>query len=174
MHPTDWRFMKKGLVVFSFALRADALEPNPCNVRLAKAVERIVAEEDDDVVIVAQWEVARQLRRDNLHPAHAVELRLNGDYLGSEQVWEEAKTLFKELGISEIIPVGNPFLHMYKLQRMLAADGYTVIKRPIGWIGFDPSPENTQWWCKGPVRLVIYAVLQKLFAQHGYGGKQQA
>jgi hypothetical protein len=49
----------KGLVVFSFALRAAVEEPNPCNVRLANVVRRIVKREVDQVVVVAQWEVAR-------------------------------------------------------------------------------------------------------------------
>lgn len=51
----------EGLVVFSFALRKE--EPSPCNVRLAKAVERILskAERATDVLVVSQWEVAKQL-----------------------------------------------------------------------------------------------------------------
>ena len=41
----------KGLVAFSFALGKE--EPNPCNVRLARAVRRIIRKEKESVMVIA-------------------------------------------------------------------------------------------------------------------------
>ena len=75
-----------GLVVFPFALREKAEEPNPCNIRLAEAVKRIVEDEPEEIIIVAQWEVARALESMNVAVEHIVELREDGSYLDSEEI----------------------------------------------------------------------------------------
>jgi hypothetical protein len=152
-----------GLVVFSFALRHQ--EPSPCNIRLAKSVERIAATEQ--LTIAAQWEVARALRADGFTVTISVEPPADGSYLGSEEVWEEAKALFDTLGITEVIPVANPFLHLWKVRKLIEDDGFTVINKRVGWIGFDSSPQNIQWWCRGPLRLTLYAIRQKLSSARG-------
>ncbi|MBW4061735.1 hypothetical protein HJC99_04160 [Candidatus Saccharibacteria bacterium] len=162
----------KGLVIFAFALRGEASEPNPCNVRLGKAAERIIASEEDTLTIVSQWEVSRQLRADGFNPSRSVELQTDGIYLDSEIVWAEARLLFDELGITEVIPVAQPFLQMLKAQHLIAADGFTVTRRRIGWVGFDRR--STQWWTRGPIRLTIYAIGQVLLGIRGHNGKQAA
>lgn len=163
-----------GMVCFSFALRAEDEEPNPCNIRLAKVAERIVDElGGEEVVVVAQWEIARQLRADGYVVAKSVELPADGSYLGSEDVWEDAKDVFKYYDIEKsICPVANPFLHLTKVKKMIVADGWWIIDRKIGRIGFDKL--STQWWTRGPLRLLLYAVLQKLTGLRGHHGHQKA
>lgn len=156
---------KIGLVAFSFALRDVDREPNPCNIRLAKAVERIIQSEYREVVAITQWEITRQLKRDGCMVAHSVELRKDGKYLDSEGVWEEAKEIFRRMGITEVIPVAQPFLQMIKIKAMIQADGFEVIDREIGRIGFDK--ESNQPWTRGPIQLFVYALRQKLTGSRG-------
>jgi hypothetical protein len=164
--------VKKGIVAFSFALRSEAEEPNPCNIKLAKEVERLVDEElaknpAERPVIVAQWEVARQLEADGYDVDMPVNLNQDGTYLDSEGVWKKAVWLFNTLHIRQVIPVAQPFLQMTKIKRMIKADGFVVADRKIKWIGFDNDPRNTQPWTKGPIRLFVYAVRQTLFGSRG-------
>jgi hypothetical protein len=148
----------KGLVVFSFALRAAVEEPNPCNVRLASVVRRIVEREVDQVVVVAQWEVALQLRQYGIPVARVVTPRSDGAYLDSKQVWEQARAEFWDREIDVVIPVAQPFLHLHRVRQLMEADGFSVGRRRIGWIGFDRR--STQPWTRGPVRLLLYAMRQ--------------
>lgn len=161
----------KGIVVFSFGLREEASEPNPCNVRLGKAAERIIAAERE-AVIVSQWEVSRYLCAIGCEPQLTVNLREDGAYLDSEGVWAEARHLFDELGITEVMPVAQPFLQMRKVRKMIAASGFTVVMRPIGWIGFDG--QSSQWWTRGPASLILYAIRQMFLGARGHGGQQDA
>ncbi len=154
----------KGLVAFSFALRAIEQEPNPCNRRLAQSVMNIVATEKDEVVVVSQWEISRQLRAHGQRPAGSVELRPDG-YLDSDMVWGSARKVFEQLGIREVIPVAQPVLQMTKVKRLIKSDGFVVLERPVGTIGFDG--ESTQWWTRGPLRLLLYAMLQELTRWRG-------
>lgn len=162
----------KGIVAFAFAQRPEPLEPNPCNIRLGGAVEHIAAEEGGKVVIVSQWEISRFLRSRGYEPAHSVELRPEGTYLDSEGVWSEAKAVLERWGITEVIPVAQPFLQMRKVKRMIQADGFTVVDRPVGFIGFDKRSD--QPWARRRLQLLAYAVRQALFGTHGHHGKQVA
>jgi hypothetical protein len=157
----------KGLVAFSFALRAVEEEPNPCNVRLAETVLRIIAAEKDEIVVVSQWEVSRHLRTNGHEPLCSVELRPDGEYLDSDAVWVTARKVFELNGISEVIPVAQPVLQMTKVKRLIKADGFVVIERPVGMVGFDR--QSTQWWTRGPLRLILYAILQQVTGQRGHG-----
>lgn len=158
----------KGLVVFSFALCKK--EPSKCNIRLAKTVERIIAEENYPLIIVSQWEVARQLTTDGVCVDHIVELRPDKSFLGSEQVWQEAMELFRNKQITEVIPVAHTFLHMVKIKYLIRTSGFKVINRKIDWIGFDKN--STQWWTRGPISLLLYSIFQ-IFGLHGHFGKQK-
>jgi len=152
----------KGLVAFSFALGEN--EPNPCNVRLARAVRHIVGTESEELVRVAQWEVARALLP--LPMARVVRgHRSNRAYLDSEEVMSQAAEVFRELGITEVIPVANPFLHLTKCRALVRKEGFIPLKRKIGWIGF--YWKSIQWWTRDPFRFLLYAVLQKLTGWRG-------
>ncbi len=154
----------KGLVAFSFGL--GAVEPNPCNVRLAQAVQRIVSEESEPVVVVAQWEIALALNSlplDYVVKRH----RREGAYLDSNEVMAQAAGIFRRHGVTEVIPVANPFLRLAstKCRAFVRKEGFTPLDRKVGWIGF--YPESLQWWTRGPIHLTLYSALQLLTGYHG-------
>ncbi|OGD32578.1 hypothetical protein A3C91_01760 [Candidatus Azambacteria bacterium RIFCSPHIGHO2_02_FULL_52_12] len=157
--------MRIGLIAYSFALRET--EPNPCDVRLAQAVERIVKEEvekGNEVIVIAQWEVALAL---SIEPALVVrEHRQKGAYLDSEEVTSQAIPIFEGYRITEVIPVANPFLHLFKCRKLVRSAGLTPLRRRIGWIGFDK--DSLQWYTRGPAHLLVYTALQ---VSVGYRGK---
>lgn len=156
----------KGLVAFSFGLRAIEQEPNPCNIRLAQSVMNILATEKDEVVVVSQWEISRQLRAHGCDPIRSVELRSDGSYLDSETVWRTAREVFEEHGVREVIPVAHPTLQMAKVRRLIKSNGFVVMKEPVGTIGFDR--QSTQWWTRGPLRLLLYAIVQQVTGRRGH------
>lgn len=142
-----------GMVVFSFAKRLPGEEPNPCNVRLGEAAIRILSSEPEPISVVAQWEVARHLKANGVGVQHVVE-DLDAGYLDTEAVWRDARTIFREVDLADVIPVAQPFLQMTKVVQIMRRDGFRPVRRPIGYIGFDNDQRNTQWWTRGPLRLV--------------------
>lgn len=162
-----------GLVAFSFALREEKYEPNPCNRRLGEIVAAIAASEHN-VAIVAQWEIARQLEHLDMPADAVVGLREDGSYLDSQAVWNEAKVVFRRHGITQVVAVSQPFLQLKAIRDMMQRDGFTVIDYHIPWIGFDPSPLNTQPWTKSAAALLMYAIKLRLGARHGHRGRQAA
>lgn len=155
-----------GVVAFSFGSRSQAEEPNPCNLRLARAVDRIVAAQDEPVALVAQWEIARGLQHSR--PDRVVGPLPDGRYLDTADVWDDAAPLLREAGVRRVIPVAHPVLHRAKVSRLIRRDGFQVVRVPIGRIGFDSSARNAQWWTRGPLRLGVYAVLQALTGRGGH------
>ena len=152
----------KGLVAFSFGQRSR--EPSPCNRRLAEAVMQIVYKERGPVVVVSQWEVSLALKP--TIPVLTVKRhRQSGHYLDCVEVMAQAAPIFRERGITEVIPVGNPFLHLKRCEEVIREAGFTPVKRKIGWIDFDRK--SSQWWTRGPLELFVYAVLQKLTGRKG-------
>lgn len=156
----------EGLVVFSFALRKE--EPSPCNVRLAKAVERILskAERATDVLVVSQWEVAKQLKADGICVDLVVEKNEDGSYLDTKDVWDQAKVLFQKKGVVTVIPVAQPFLHLTKVKQLIHSDNFIVdvtYLTDIGQIGFDG--ESLQPWTRSSFQLLWYAVKQAIFGR---------
>jgi hypothetical protein len=144
----------EGLVVFSFALREE--EPSPCNVRLAEATERILAKAKQlgDVLVVAQWEVAKKLEQDGVGVDLVVLPNTDASYLDTKDVWDQAQNLFQRRGVVTVILVAQPFLHLSKVKQLIHADNYVVdvtYLGLIGRIGFDK--ESLQSWTRGPVRL---------------------
>ena len=159
-----------GLVAFSFALGKN--EPNPCNVRLADEVERIVLYSSEPLIIVAQWEIAKALTQRDfqhqlplVHQFHSVERHRQGAYLDSEEVMAQAAILFRNHGVRQVTPVANPFLHLWKCRQLVRKAGFTVRNRKIGNIGF--YPESDQWWTRGPVQLLAYTALQVATGRRG-------
>lgn len=156
------------IVAFSFGLREKAHEPNPCNRRLAHAVERItrLAEnESRNIIVVSQWEVAKQLEANGVHVDKVISTSPHGGYLGSDEVWAQAFVFLRGRHIARVIPVAQPFFHTYKVCKLIRKSGLPLERKRIGWVGFDSSPANTQWWTKGPVRLLTYALMQALGRQ---------
>lgn len=156
------------IVAFSFGLRAKGREPNPCNRRLARAVERITrltARESGSILLISQWEVAKQLQADGVHVDRVIEESPRGDYLGSDEVWAQALAFLQGRRVARVIPVAQPFLQIHKVRKLINESGLPQERKRIGWVGFDPSPANTQWWTKGPMRLLAYALMQALGRQ---------
>ena len=156
-----------GLVAFSFALRNEDQEPNPCNQKLGNITYRLAQKEHCEVIIVAQWEIAKQRKKLGMNPKMIVKPNENGEYLDSQDVWDCAKNVFRSLGITRVIPVAQSFLHLHFIKQMIKKDGFTVENRPIEKIGFDPSTNNTQPWTKSAFALLLYAIKIKLGFKHG-------
>jgi hypothetical protein len=179
--------LKIGVIALSFAKYSEKKEPNPVNIKLANVVESIVDDIEafgDDTFVVAQWEIARQLEWDN-RPAQLVVTLWDASikdggrrYLDSADVVRKAFTFFREQGITDVVIVANPFLHLSAVRKMVENAGFTVIRdHKVPPVGFDRSADNLQWWCRGPFQLVAYLVLQvfgKLTRQnlHGFGERQ--
>ena len=93
----------KGMVAWSFG-QAEK-EPNPCNVLLGIEAYRILKEEEkntgEEVVLVAQWEVAAAIREIIGFPVpYVVEKhRHEGECLNSKEVMAQAADIFLNLGI---------------------------------------------------------------------------
>lgn len=155
---------KVGIVAFSFGLRATDEEPNPCNRRLAEETFRIARSLPFPVLIVSQWEITRALNDLGLPPSQSVE-STPGKYLDSEAVMEGAAIFFRENGVTHVIPIAHPFLHMYKCRRLVTEHGFTLIKRDVRKIGFDRK--SLQPYTRGPLRLLWYAIKQKLLGHRG-------
>lgn len=167
-----------GVVGFAFGLRSEALEPNPSNVALADKVHDAagyVSFNDGLPVVVTQWEITKALKQKyGFQVNHSVKLRTDGKYLDSRGVWEEAKQEFAQRGVSRVIIIAQPFLHLPSLKKMIVADGYGVYDYRTGAIPFDDSKLNTQPWTRTKLALAIYAVKSMLGMKHGHDGRQSA
>lgn len=154
-----------GIVALSFAKRA--VEPNPVNRKLAQLTDSV----DDELqsggeltVVVAQWEVALGMATPPyliVTQADATNRDRNGKpYLDSQDVLNKAFNVFRAAGITSVIVVANRFLHKQAAERLVKKAGFEVDSYRGGDVGFDNSPLNLQWWCKGPIRFVSYLLIQ--------------
>ena len=84
------------------------------------------------------------------------------------RVWQAAVPTLRGVGADRVLAVAQPLLHRAKAHRLIRRSGFTPVRARVGRIGFDRSPANTQWWTRGPLRLVAYALLQ---AATGRGGR---
>ena len=178
---SEENFMPIGIVALSFAKRAH--EPNPVNVKLAEITEDLndrIQQMGESTVVVSQWEVALALPTEPsliVTQGDATNLARNGEsYLDSQDVLNKAFELFDKLGITEVAVVANRFIHLQAAESLVKQSGFTVFKYGAPAVGFDDSPLNLQWWCKGPTRFVVYLGLQaigKATSQnlHGIGEK---
>ena len=163
---------KYGVVGFSFA--KSACEPNPCNQALAAGVEYAMVNHPDDVTVIVQWEINLQLQQDGYRPDLVVSSEdARAGYLDTRDVWNKAKVLLDKEGIKEVMIVAQPFLHLDVIKAMIRKDGYLVkdYKNPHH-VGFYNNKENLQWWTKGPLRFLMYAVIVKLTGKNGFGEKR--
>lgn len=149
------------IVAFSFGMRPAELEPNPCNVKLAECVKD-VSKNCDSVLIVSQWEIAKQLSREGVQVDKVV-YSPPEQYLDTKEVWRQALEFLSYRDSLVVIPVAQPFIHLRMVIRLMRKSGVNVRLIPVRWIGFDSSNINTQWWTRGPVRLVAYSLM------HGIG-----
>jgi hypothetical protein len=152
-----------GIVAFSFGLE-DGFEPSICNVRLAQNVERLYREHQGDCIVVAQWEIALELFRLSI-PVHYTVERTPGVYLDSEAVMQAADPIFKQMDVTGVIPVANPFVHLVKCKRLVKKAGFKLLPARIGHIGFNKNSDQT--WTRGRIRLIVFSAAQVLFGLKG-------
>jgi hypothetical protein len=167
---------KVGIIGFALGLRDK--EPNPSNIALAEAVHKVVveAEEFGSVpIVVTQWEITKALNElFDYEVDLSVELRADGTYLDSKGVWEDAKAEFAREGVTQVIIVAQPFLHLPSLKKMVKDDGFELFKYKIGAIPFDDSELNTQPWTRSKLALAAYAVKTLIpGTKHGHDGMQE-
>lgn len=155
--------MAKGMIVYAYALRR--VEPNPCNIRLARAAQRIITVDGsaEGFYVVAQRSVAKALGQLGIP---CIEVSKSSGYEGSEQVTDFATQIFRSLGITEVVPVAQTFLQINKCIALVKKAGFKTwptlqLMRAIGWIGFDP--ESIQPRTRGLIRQVLYTARQILF-----------
>ncbi len=171
--------MKKvGVIVLSFALRAGR-EPNPCNVRLSRATERVVRWMNQygiQAVVIPQWETEIDL---HIPVAHVVCKHRNpGSYLDSDEVILQAKEWAEvnEPDVKEWVIVANLWIHYQGAVAIARRYGLKIMRIPIltfvrliGWIGFDKKSD--QWQTKGPIRAFVYTVGRVFFSRFGQSGQ---
>jgi len=155
--------MATGIVALSFAKRAK--EPNPVNKRISKITDDIndgLQSMGETVVLVAQWEIALALPKNSALVVTQNSATEKGGklYLDSDDVLNMAYPAFKAANVTDVVVVANRFIHLGVVRAKVRKAGFRVIKVGIPAVGFDPSPLNLQWWCKGPIRLVTYLGLQ--------------
>lgn len=154
-----------GIVAFSFGLREE--EPSPCNVKLGEVVRRFNVASETAYVIVAQREVSLALQKYGIRPEVTVWPPTDGSYLDSQAVWERARDYFRQINVTEVIIVAQPFLHLPSIKSMIERDGFTVVNRSSPSIGFDNSDLNTQPWTRSRWAFLEYAVKIELGGKHG-------
>lgn len=115
------------------------------------------------VVIFAQRTIATLLAEWGI----ACHTMVKGEgYEGSEQVTEQAATLFRRYGILEVIPVAQPILQLRKCIWLVQRAGFQTwsherLASEIGPIGFDPL--SVQPATRSRAHLLFYAGRQVLF-----------
>lgn len=165
---------KIGIIAFSFALTQDEVNkrfPNQCNktlARITRILTRNILTTRNVPVVVLQWEIGLDydmFARTGVLPDLIVEKhRELGKYLDSEEIIAQAIPLFKHEGVTKVISVAQ-WLQNFKCRALLKKAGFQVLPVKIGKIGF--CKDSLQWWTRGPIRLVIYTVLQVLFGRRG-------
>jgi hypothetical protein len=131
---------------------------------LAQEVARIIKEEREEVMIVAQWEVTAALKQFGIIPHKSV-LPKPDIYLDSEQVCAEAAEVFRKHNIWQVIPVAQPFLQIIKCKSLIKQSGFSVLSRKIHWIGF--YKKSLQPWTQGPLKTLWYSIKQTLSSSKG-------
>lgn len=175
------------VAVLSFAKYREDKEPNPINRKLAKIAEGIINQivaKGERVLVVAQWETARQLEEDHyvvhqIVTTDAGAMRAGGKrYLDTEDVVNVAASLSIQHDTMRVVVVANPFIHLKYTRDLFRKRDFVVLTDyEIPAVGFLDTDENLQWWCKGPIRMLTYLGIQafgKLFHLnlHGIGEKQ--
>lgn len=170
-----------GIVGLSYGKRD--IEPSPVNRKLAIQLIEIVGALRSPIVTVAQWEIAKHVATyDRFVPTpidRVVDKKADGSYLDSKDVLEAAFEEFRAKDVKLVIVVANPFLHLAHVRKMVERAGFTVLATKMESVGFDNSPLQLQWWCRGPIRSIFYAGLQVIgkltgINFHGIGEKAPA
>jgi hypothetical protein len=144
----------KGMIVYSFAWRRN--ENSPCNVRLALAAKRIMKAQAEPILIFAQRTTASVLKEFGVD---CYVVKKQSGYEGSEESTRQAVELFRQKGVTEVIPVAQPVFQLTKCIQLVRKEGFKTLSfwklaRMIGWIGFDRL--SVQPATRDPFQLVFY------------------
>ncbi len=149
-----------GMIVYSFAWRKYVA--SLCNRRLAAAASRIAGAQEGDVFLFAQRTTARAL---GLIGIDCHVMPKGAGYEGSEQVTNQAAPIFRQLGITEVIPVAQPVFQLRKCIWLVQRSGFRTwshgrLVAEIGPIGFDPL--SVQPATRSRAHLMFYTARQIL------------
>lgn len=184
--------MKIGIVALSFGKVSRQASFDPVNYRLSEFVKdahkdittwRLVLQGKSskrtsatETIIVAQQEISHyltdypELDLRIVTNAHATPKDNGQLYLDTQDVINEAFRVFREEEVREVIVVAHPFLHAWTARRLVRQMGFINHEfRVDEWIGFDSSRDNLQWWCRGPLRFLIYVAIQVIGKATGKG-----
>lgn len=163
------------VIALSFGKRRKDQEPNPSNFQLGRELEEVIDNTTGmlsigKLLVVAQWEIARQLEQDGYGSSIDLVVTQNSaTYKGKKRYLDNQDVIDKALDwastltdkVTDVIIVANPFLHLSACKKLVEARGLKTIDYPIGKIPFDNAPPQLQWWCKGPIRFILYGVIVK-------------
>lgn len=150
------------IVAYSFGFRKyGAGESNKALARSVKKVYSIT-----NVLLILQKEIAQCIDFKSVPVLVIEKHRRLWQYLDTEEVTEQAAKYMKRKKISHVFLVAHPFLHRKKCKKLLRKHGFKVFTIKTGWVPFDKYSEK--WWTRGPLRLILYAVLQIFFGRRGH------
>ncbi len=140
-------------------------EPGLSNRHLAKIIDREQAQ-DDELEAILQWEIASCTKKAPV--LKVTKHRILGEYLDSEGVIVQAVEWLQNQRpkVKVIKLVAQPFLHRFKCKKLIASYGFDVKTVKTGWVPFDNRSD--QWYTRGPLRTLLYAVLQVLTGRKGH------
>lgn len=166
---------KQAIVAFSMGYRETKgqKKPGTTNVGLSWVVDvlfkRLREEKpnnDLQIYPILQWEIADCVR---CKPALAIHKhRIDGKYLDSDEVAEQAIEFMNKEGIDEVWIVAYRFLHLHKCIGLLKRRGKKVlIPEELKKIPVRLDPLSAQPWTRTNWKLLKYAIQQKFFGQKG-------
>ena len=152
-----------GIIGLSFGLVEE--EPSSNNRKLAGEFDltRFTLQQlGEQVLTIAQWEISLALPNPPDHTVWPYPDR----YLSTADVIVEAGDFLNHAGVKEVILVTRSGLHRRYSHELARQAGLEVIdaKNP-GRLPYDSK--SLQWWTRGPVRQLAYAMQQKLTGHPG-------
>ncbi len=147
-----------GVVAFSFGNRRPGSGPSPINLQLAEIAHSMLSSWYSTAAVAAQSEIADHLDLRHDEKSFLITQPTDGSYLDSAEVWRQAEEFFRQTGITRIIAVAHPFLHLQYVRHLVRRDGFQVVPVHIPRLGFDRSEVNLQWWTRGRLRLIGYSI----------------
>jgi hypothetical protein len=145
-----------GIIGWSYALEDD--EPSLSNRALSDAEKQIqnrLKAQARDFRAVNQWEVALG----GCHTDFTV-LPFRDRYLNSRHVIEEAAPYLRSYGVTQVIPVAKPGLHLTLVKRLIKEFGFTPEVMDLGKVPYNAA--SKQWWTRGVLQEYSFAVLRQL------------
>ena len=151
--------LREAILGLSFGIKKSGHTKS--NKALAGVVERVFDKKGLQVIL--QKELAECVD----FPLSLVikEHRIKGQYLDSDEVIAQAIIYLKANKINSVWLIAHPLLQRTKCRILLKKSGFKVRIPRTGKIPFDK--DSLQWWTRGPLRTLVYAILQKFTGRKG-------